>query len=150
MENIWRRARPGEASLPTLSKRAELRGKISAVPGPEPFLRVTPGGLLRAGKAKIKAQFISQIGHRLGRPGYQPPDLRDAIAHWMKYDSWQSPSRPHTTFPQTRGYRSACPAMTRPQTLQRHERSAMWFELYRRGGRIILHHEHIRPVPIRE
>jgi hypothetical protein len=31
--------------------------------------------------------------------------------------------------------------MTRPQALERHERSAMWFELYRRGGRIILHHE---------
>jgi hypothetical protein len=59
----------------------------------------------------------------------------------MKYDSWQPPSRPHTTFPQTRRYRSARPAMTRPQALQRHERSAMWFELYCRGGRIILHHE---------
>jgi len=83
-------------------------------------------------------------------PGYQPPDLDDAIAHWMKYDSWQPPSRPHTTFPQTRGYRSARPAMTGPQALQRHERSAMWFELYRRGGRIILHHGHIRSVLVRE
>jgi hypothetical protein len=32
-------------------KRAELRGKISMMPGPNRFLRVTPGGLLRTDKA---------------------------------------------------------------------------------------------------
>ena len=37
-------------------KRAELRGKISTMPGPNRFLRVTPGGLLRADKAKAKAE----------------------------------------------------------------------------------------------
>ncbi len=42
------------------------------------------------------------------------------------------------------------PAAPSTQTLQRHERSAMWFELYRRGGRVILHHGHIRPVLIRD
>ena len=26
----------------------------------------------------------------------------------------------------------------------------MWFQLYRRGGRVILHHGHIRPVLIRD
>ena len=40
--------------------------------------------------------------------------------------------------------------MTSPQALQRHERSAMWFRLYRRGGRIMLHHGHIRSVLVRE
>jgi len=40
----------------TVTKRAELRGKISAMPGLNRFLRVTPGGLLRTGKAKIKAE----------------------------------------------------------------------------------------------
>jgi hypothetical protein len=40
----------------TVTKRAELRGKISAMPGLNRFLRVTPGGLLRIGKAKIKAE----------------------------------------------------------------------------------------------
>ncbi len=66
----------------------------------------------------------------------------------MKYDSCQ----PHTTFPQTRGYRSgpARPVPASRQNLQRHERSALWFELYRRGGRVILHHGHIRPVLIRD
>jgi hypothetical protein len=71
MENIWRRARPGEASLPTLSKRAELRGKISAVPGPEPFLRLTPGGLLRGGKAKIKGA-VHQPDRAPARPARLP------------------------------------------------------------------------------
>ena len=37
------------------TKRAELRGKISAMPGLNRFLRVTPGGLLRIDKARIKA-----------------------------------------------------------------------------------------------
>jgi hypothetical protein len=38
------------------TKRAELRGKISMMPGLNRFLRVTPGGLLRVDKAKIKAE----------------------------------------------------------------------------------------------
>ena len=37
-------------------KRAELRGVISAKPGLNRYLRVTPGGLLRADAAKIKAE----------------------------------------------------------------------------------------------
>jgi hypothetical protein len=40
----------------TAVKRAELRGKISTMPGLNRFLRVTPGGLLRAGKARAKAE----------------------------------------------------------------------------------------------
>jgi hypothetical protein len=38
------------------AKRAELRGRISTMPGLNRFLRVTPGGLLRTGKAKAKAE----------------------------------------------------------------------------------------------
>jgi len=38
------------------TKRAELRGKISTMPGLNRFLRVTPGGLLRADKTKAKAE----------------------------------------------------------------------------------------------
>ena len=66
----------------------------------------------------------------------------------MKYDSWQPPSRPHTTFPQTRryGHGPDGPATTSRQTLQRHERSTQWFRVYRRGGRVILHHTHVWPV----
>ena len=40
----------------TATRRAELRGKISTMPGLNRFLRVTPGGLLRTDKAKIKAE----------------------------------------------------------------------------------------------
>jgi len=40
----------------TAAKRAELRGKISTMPGLNRFLRVTPGGLLRIDKARIKTE----------------------------------------------------------------------------------------------
>jgi hypothetical protein len=40
----------------TVAKRAELRGKISTMPGLNRFLRVTPGGLLRTDQAKAKAE----------------------------------------------------------------------------------------------
>ncbi len=40
----------------TATRRAELRGKISTMPGLNRFLRVTPGGLLRIDKAKIKTE----------------------------------------------------------------------------------------------
>ena len=105
---------------------------------------------LAAGETAQRQQFIAEIGQRLGRPGYQPPDLGDAITHWMTYDSCRPASQPHATFPQTRGYRSPRPAVSSKQSLQRHERSALWFELYRRGGRVMLHHGHIRPVLIRD
>jgi hypothetical protein len=45
----------GSDALPAV-KRGELRGKISARPGLNRYLRVTPGGLLRTGKAKIKTE----------------------------------------------------------------------------------------------
>ena len=40
----------------TAIKLAELRGKISTMPGLNRFLRVTPGGLLRTDKTKAKAE----------------------------------------------------------------------------------------------
>jgi transposase len=45
----------GTDKLPAI-KRAELRGRISTMPGLNRFLRLTPGGLLRLGKAKINAE----------------------------------------------------------------------------------------------
>jgi hypothetical protein len=95
-------------------------------------------------------QFTSAIGQLLGRPGYQPADIGDPIAHWMTYDSWRPPSRPHTTFPQTRAYGSPRPATTNRQSLNRTERSALWFTLHRHGGNVILYHRHIQPVLIRD
>ena len=40
----------------TATKRAGLRGVISTRPGLNRYLRVTPGGLLRADAAAIKAE----------------------------------------------------------------------------------------------
>ena len=40
----------------SVTKRAELRGKISTMPGLNRFLRVTPGGLLRTDRARAKAE----------------------------------------------------------------------------------------------
>jgi Transposase DDE domain len=45
----------GSDSLPVM-KRGELRGRISTKPGLHRYLRVTPGGLLRIDKAKIKTE----------------------------------------------------------------------------------------------
>jgi hypothetical protein len=40
----------------SVTKRAELRGRISTMPGLNRFLRVTPGGLLRVDKRKITSE----------------------------------------------------------------------------------------------
>jgi hypothetical protein len=40
----------------SVTKRAELRGKISTMPGLNRFLRVTPGSLLRTDRARAKAE----------------------------------------------------------------------------------------------
>jgi hypothetical protein len=45
----------GSDRLPVM-KRGELRGRISTKPGLNRYLRVTPGGLLRIDKAKIKTE----------------------------------------------------------------------------------------------
>ena len=78
---------------------------------------------LAAGGPAQQQQFTAAIGQRLGPAA----GTGDPIAHWMKYDSWRPPSRPHTTFPQTRryGYGPARSATTSRQSFQRHERSTL-------------------------
>ena len=105
---------------------------------------------LAAGDAGQRQQVIAEIGRRLGRRGYQPPENGDAIVHWIEYDSWQPPSQPSTTYPQTRDHGAPRPAAASQQSLQRQERSTAFFALNRRGGNVILHHRHIRPVLIRD
>jgi hypothetical protein len=105
---------------------------------------------LAAGNAEQQQRFVGEIGRRLGRPGYRPPEHGDAIAHWMSFDSGQPPSRPHTTFPDTREHGSTRRFNPSPHSLDRQERSAKWFAINRRGGGIILHHRHIRPVLVRD
>lgn len=105
---------------------------------------------LAAGDTAQRQQVIAEIGRRLGRPGYQPPDTGNAIAHWIEYDSWQPPSQPTATYLQTRDHGTARPAAVSQQILQRQDRSAAYFALNRRGGNVILHHRHIRPVLVRD
>jgi transposase len=45
-----------ESDRLTVTKRAELRGRISTMPGLNRFLRVTPKGLLRLDKAKVASE----------------------------------------------------------------------------------------------
>jgi hypothetical protein len=109
-----------------------------------------PWRLLAAGNDAQQRRFIAEIGLRLGRPDYQPPEGGDAIAHWMTFDSSQPPSKPHKLFPDTREYGSSRLVTPSSQTTDRQDRSAAWFGVHRRGGSVLLHHRHIRPVLIRE
>jgi hypothetical protein len=61
----------------TVTKRAELRGKISTMPGLNRFLRVTPGGLLRTDKARIRAEenLDGKYLLRCADPGLTPEDI---------------------------------------------------------------------------
>ena len=106
---------------------------------------------LAAGDETPQRVFMDEIARRLGRHDrYTPPDSGDAIAHWMKYDCWQPPSRPQATFPDTRAHRSTRIEQPASASLDRHDRSATFFALKRRGGNTILHHRHVRSVLVRD
>lgn len=105
---------------------------------------------LAGGAADQQHRFATEIGRRLGWPGYQPPENGDAIAHWMKYDSWRPPSDPDVLFPNTRHHESSQPARVNPRSLDRQHRGSVFFAVNRRGGGTVLHHRHIRPVLIRD
>ena len=59
------------------TKRAELRGVISTKPGPNRYLRVTPGGLLRIDAARIKAEenLDGKYLLRTSDPGLSAEDI---------------------------------------------------------------------------
>lgn len=105
---------------------------------------------LATGDAEQQQRFITEIGLRLGRPDYKRAEGGDAIAHWMKFDSRQPPSKPHKLFPDTREHGSIRQVVASPQSNARQDRSAFWFRVNRRGGSVLLHHRHIRPVLIRD
>ena len=105
---------------------------------------------LASGDAEQQRRFVVEVGRRLGRPDYEQRDGEDAIAQWMKYDSWRPPSRPQTTFTQTREHGSSTPAKVGTQSIERQQRGAVRFAVNRRGGSVILHHRHIQPVLVRE
>ena len=91
----------------------------------------------------------TEVGRRLDRP-HHPGDGGDAVAHWMMFDCWRSPSRPDRTFPDSLHHGAIQPPKVSANSQDRHRRSAQWFARTRRGGGAILHHRHIRPVLIRE
>ena len=68
------------------TKRAELRGKISTMPGLNRFLRVTPGGLLRIDKARIKTEENPDGKYllRSSDPNYPPRTSRSATSSCWK------------------------------------------------------------------
>lgn len=104
-----------------------------------------------AGSVEQQHQFLAAITRRLVHDGpYIPPDGGDAITHWAKYDSWQPPSRPHTLFPQTRAHRSTKLTPRVSASIDRQERSAVWFLVKRNGGSTLLHHRHLAPVLVRD
>jgi hypothetical protein len=103
-----------------------------------------------AGDANQQRQFTTEVGRRLHRSHYQPPNGDNAVAHWMIFDCWRPPSLPDTTFPDTRHHGAIHPPKVGAQSRDRHSRSAFWFAHTRRGGGAILHHRHIRSVLIRD
>ena len=78
----------------------------------------------------------------LGRPG--PPGRPSGI--WRTWTwTWTVIRRPDT-----RAHGSTRQAKASQQSNTRQDRSAFWFSINRRGGSVLLHHRHIRPVLIRE
>jgi hypothetical protein len=104
---------------------------------------------MACGGADQQQRFGRGVGTGLGRPDYRPSRGGDVTAHWMNFDSRKPPSRPHTTFPQTRESRSTRPSKAPAQSHERQSSSAL-FATHRRGGNIILHHRHIKPVLVRQ
>ncbi len=82
---------------------------------------------LASGDADQRRRFTAQIGQQLRQPRYRPADGGDAIAHWMKFDAWQPPSRPEKTFPDTRAHGATQQSKASTQNQARHNRSAHWF-----------------------
>lgn len=105
---------------------------------------------LACGDAAAGQRFTTEIGRRLGHPHYRPPEHGDAIAHWMKFDSWRAPSQPTTTFPDTQRHGSSHTPKTSEHSKGRQHRGAVWFARNRRGGSATLHHRHIQAVLVRD
>jgi DDE family transposase len=74
------------------TKRAELRGKISMMPGLNRFLRVTPGGLLRVDKSKARAEenLDGKYLLRCADPQLSPEDIAAGYKQLLEVErSWR-------------------------------------------------------------
>jgi hypothetical protein len=100
-----------------------------------------------AGDADAQRQFTTELARRLH---HHPAPGGDAVARWMMFDCWRPPSRPDTTFPDTRRHGVIHPPKIPAHSRERHFRSAYCFAGTRRGGGAILHHRHVRSVLIRD
>ncbi len=110
-----------------------------------------PWRALAAGSIAEQRRFADEISSRLCWHGYQPQATSDAIAHWMESDAPRPPSAPPKTFPQTRGNKAPGQLTSVSERIQgARSRSANWYGRNQKGGNVILHHRHIRPVLIRE
>jgi hypothetical protein len=85
-------------------KRAELRGVISAKPGLNRYLRVTPGGLLRAdaGKAKAEENLDGKYLLRTSDPAMTAEDI--ALGYKQRLAVWPLAGRAATRPRGTRGF----------------------------------------------
>jgi hypothetical protein len=76
----------------SITKRAELRGKIFTMPGPNRFLRVTPGGLLRVdlGKAKAEENLDGKYLLRSADPHMTADDIAAGYKQLLEVErSWR-------------------------------------------------------------
>jgi len=114
-------------------------------------LIASPGGRKAAGgDPQQQHDFLTEARRRVGHNTDGNDRSIDAIRHWMTFDSHHPPSRPEKTFPQTREYGTIRTATPSPASIQRTDRSAIWFTINRRGGSTLLRHRHLRPVLARE
>ena len=71
----------------SVTKRAELRGKISTMPEPNRFLRVTTGGLLRAEKAKAEENLDGKYLLRSADPQVTAEDIAAGYKQLLEVES---------------------------------------------------------------
>ena len=70
----------------SVTKRAELRGRISTMPGPNRFLRVTPGGLLRVDKAKAEENLDGKYLLRSADPAMSAEDIAAGYSQLLEVE----------------------------------------------------------------
>lgn len=81
---------------------------------------------LATGDTGQQRQFITGIGTAARTARMPAARPGEAIAHWIEYGSWR--------------VRRAAAAPYQHAKLARQERSALWLDLNRDGGNVILHH----------
>ncbi|MEV6844466.1 hypothetical protein [Actinoplanes sp. NPDC051411] len=105
---------------------------------------------LAAGGPSEQRRFAAEVTPRLRESGYRPRVSKDPIAHWIADDSWRPPIPARTTYREQRGFGGQNMPSPHQHSIDRHGRSARWFDRNRLGGRGILYHRHVSSVLARE